>query len=212
MHPRLLHDPGHVNKVQASEAGRLLLAAGPLRVRALLFGRHLRVGQKRFVPFHLGCAFGCMVCEGEGVTFHFPVFFAKERRGPQKERPGSVRSGSFAAKARTDPRPPAEKRFLALRLSDKKLGEGTCLRGVARFYDHFIGSAITKKYQVYEAEREGLTLFRDCERFVKAQALMDICMVHFAPGPKLHQTLTYKADKTALFPGRTGRSLGLSSS
>lgn len=23
---------------------------------------------------------------------------------------------------------------------------------------------------------------------------MDVCMVHFAPGAKLHQTLTYKAD------------------
>lgn len=23
---------------------------------------------------------------------------------------------------------------------------------------------------------------------------MDICMIHFAPGAKLHQTLTYKAD------------------
>ena len=46
---------------------------------------------------------------------------------------------------------------------------------------------------------------------MEAQALMDICMVHFAPGAKLHQTLTYKADKTAVFPGRTGCSLGVSS-
>ena len=23
---------------------------------------------------------------------------------------------------------------------------------------------------------------------------MDVCLVHFAPGAKLHQTLTYKAD------------------
>ncbi|CAJ1339679.1 unnamed protein product [Effrenium voratum] len=57
------------------------------------------------------------------------------------------------------------------------------IQGAARFYEHFFGSAITKKYQVYEA-----------------QALMDICMVHFSPGPKLHQTLTYKADVTYVVP------------
>lgn len=67
----------------------------------------------------------------------------------------------------------------ALALSDAiiHLPKRTQVQGVARFYEHYIGSAITKKYAVYEA-----------------QALMDICMVHFGPGSKLHQTLTYKAD------------------
>ena len=37
--------------------------------------------------------------------------------------------------------------------------------------------------------------------FSEAQALMDICMVHFGPGSKLHQTLTYKADLRYTWPG-----------
>ena len=67
----------------------------------------------------------------------------------------------------------------ALALSDAMiyLPKRTLIQGAARFYEHYIGTAITKKYAVYEA-----------------QALMDICMIHFAPGAKLHQTLTYKAD------------------
>ncbi|CAK9066083.1 unnamed protein product [Durusdinium trenchii] len=73
----------------------------------------------------------------------------------------------------------------ALAISDAvvHLPTRTQIQGVARFYDHYIGSAITKKYAVYEA-----------------QALMDICIIHFAPGAKLHQTLTYKADKRYTVP------------
>eukprot|EP00439_Symbiodinium_sp_Y106_P065300 s2821_g10.t1 len=113
----LLHDPGHVNKVQASEA---------------------------------------------------PSGWAEAIRAIPSGLSGEVR----------------KKNALALSEAVVLLPKREQIQGVARFYDHFIGSAITKKYQVYEA-----------------QALMDICMVHFAPGPKLHQTLTYKADKTALIPG-----------
>ena len=76
------------------------------------------------------------------------------------------------------------------------------LLGVARFYEHFIGSAVTKKYQVYNAWGPVLEGHRrvPCSGTParQAQALMDICMVHFAPGPKLHQTLTFKADKTSV--------------
>lgn len=113
----LLHDPGHVNKVQASEA---------------------------------------------------PSGWAEAIRAIPSGLSGEVR----------------KKNALALSEAVVLLPKREQIQGVARFYDHFIGSAITKKYQVYEA-----------------QALMDICMVHFAPGAKLHQTLTYKADKTAVIPG-----------
>ncbi|CAE7663389.1 RAD5B [Symbiodinium pilosum] len=113
----LLHDPGHVNKVQASEA-----PSG-------------WAGAIRAIP--------------SGLT------------------------GNHGAK-----------NALALSEAVVLLPKREQIQGAARFYDHFIGSAITKKYQVYEA-----------------QALMDTFMVHFAPGPKLHQTLTYKADKTCVVPG-----------
>jgi len=78
---------------------------------------------------------------------------------------------------------PSSKNGLALSDAMIFLPKRTQIQGVARFYEHYIGSVITKKYAVYEA-----------------QALMDICMVHFGPGPKLHQTLTYKADVRYVVP------------
>lgn len=61
------------------------------------------------------------------------------------------------------------------------------IEGTARFYEHFFAAAPTKKYQVYEA-----------------QARMDICQVHFAPGAGLHQTLTYKCEKGSQIPSSLG--------
>ena len=48
-------------------------------------------------------------------------------------------------------RPPCKN---ALALSDAvvHLPKRTQVQGVARFYEHYIGSAITKKYAVYEAD------------------------------------------------------------
>mmetsp|Transcript_38859 Transcript_38859/g.72249 ORF Transcript_38859/g.72249 Transcript_38859/m.72249 type:complete len:351 (+) Transcript_38859:86-1138(+) len=112
----LLHDPGHVNKIQASEAPAGW--AGAIRA--------IPTGQTGDAPKRNGLALS------EAMVLL-----------PRREQ----------------------------------------VQGAARFYEHFIGSAITKKYAVYEA-----------------QALMDVCYIHFAPGPKLHQTLTYKADKTATVP------------
>jgi hypothetical protein len=50
----------------------------------------------------------------------------------------------------TSLRPPCKN---ALALSDAiiHLPKRTQVQGVARFYEHYIGSAITKKYAVYEA-------------------------------------------------------------
>mmetsp|Transcript_46327 Transcript_46327/g.83584 ORF Transcript_46327/g.83584 Transcript_46327/m.83584 type:complete len:359 (+) Transcript_46327:58-1134(+) len=58
------------------------------------------------------------------------------------------------------------------------------IEGAARFYDHFLGAQLTKKYSVYDY-----------------QARMDTFMVHFGPGDRLHQTLTFKSDKDIQIPG-----------
>eukprot|EP00438_Fugacium_kawagutii_P031122 Skav214928 [mRNA] locus=scaffold2073:264322:270769:- [translate_table: standard] len=100
--------------------------------------------------------------------------------------------------ARTDsaiassPRP-VSKNALALSDAVIHLPKRTQIQGAARFYEHYLGSAITKKYAVYEASRARAPDFFQ-GRPSQAQALMDICMVHFGPASKLHQTLTYKAD------------------